>query len=265
MQSIDSVTPTLCRLMQIPTPSIASAEPLKSVLEAGTDILDGEPVEKCLVYLPDAIGEYLYRDYVDAFEPVERLAPIQVEVESVSPSYTPVCFASMFSGARPEAHGITRYEKPVLTIDTIFDALSRKGKKATIVAVKDCSMDIIFRERSIDYYTEPYDPEVRNRVLNLIDEGDHDFIVAYQQEYDDVMHRTTPRSEEALGAFRRLIEGFQELSQPFLEANRDRNRLVGFFPDHGTHVDPSTGRGSHGTDSPEDMRLRHFWGIYRGE
>jgi hypothetical protein len=265
MHSIDSVTTTLCRLMQIPAPSSASAEPLRSVLDAGMDVLGGEPVEKCLVYLPDAIGEYLYRDYAEAFEPVVRLAPIQVEVESIFPSSTPVCFASMFSGARPEVHGITRYEKPVLTVDTIFDSLSREGKRAAIVAVKDCSMDLIFRERRIDYYTEPYDPEVRSRVLSLIDEGDHDFIVAYQQEYDDVMHRTTPRSEEALGAFRRLIEGFQELAQPFLEAHRDRNRLVGFFPDHGTHVDPDTGRGSHGTDSPEDMMLRHFWGIYRGE
>jgi hypothetical protein len=93
-------------------------------------------------------------------------------------------------------------------------------------------------------------------------DGDTDVILAYNQEYDDVMHRTTPTSPEALEAFRRHLATFSRLSEAF---NRDwamYRRVIAFLPDHGTHVDPATGRGGHGTDSPEDMEVRHFWGVY---
>jgi hypothetical protein len=85
--------------------------------------------------------------------------------------------------------------------------LSRADKKVALVSVEGSSMDIIFRKRPIDYYTENYDPEVRERVLEILENEDYDFIVAYQQEYDDMIHRSSPRSPEAINAFRRHIEG----------------------------------------------------------
>jgi hypothetical protein len=51
------------------------------------------------------------------------------------------------TGAQPQVHGIQKKEKPVLTCDTIFDALIRSGKKIAIVAVKGSSIDLIFRKR----------------------------------------------------------------------------------------------------------------------
>ncbi len=35
---------------------------------------------------------------------------------------------TMYTGAQPAVHGITAYAKPVIKIDTIFDALIRAGK-----------------------------------------------------------------------------------------------------------------------------------------
>ena len=162
----------------------------------------------------------------------------------------------------PERHGIRKYEKPVLRCPTLFDALAEAGKRVALVAVKGCSVDLIFRERPISYYTEEYDPEVELRALGLMEDGDADVILAYNQEYDDVMHRTTPTSPGAMTAFRRHLATFSCLSDAF---NRDwvaYSRALAFLPDHGTHVDPATGRGGHGTDSPEDMEVRHFWGVY---
>ena len=46
----------------------------------------------------------------------------------------------MYTGAQPEVHGIRKYEKPVIRIDTLWDALVRAGKKAAIVADNKCSM-----------------------------------------------------------------------------------------------------------------------------
>lgn len=57
------------------------------------------------------------------------------------------------------------------------------------MAVKDCCIDLIFRGRVIYYYTEEYDSEVNARTLELIEKKDYDLIVAYNQEYDDVMHK----------------------------------------------------------------------------
>jgi len=247
--------------MGVEAPKDCGAVPFLKVLDAAKSVMDGGKVEKALIYAPDAIGEGLYRDFYPLFSDVRKMAPVDIETRSVVPTWTPVCFASMFSGASPEVHGITRYEKPVLRIDTIFDALPRAGKRVAIVAVKGCSIDLIFRGRSVDYYTEEYDPQVAARALELIDDGRHDFIVAYNQEYDDLMHGSTPRDPKALEAFKRHLATFIKLASTFDERQRKSNRIVAFTPDHGTHIDPQTGKGTHGTDSPEDIEVHHFWGV----
>jgi predicted AlkP superfamily phosphohydrolase/phosphomutase len=160
MSSISSVTPTICSLMGIEAPSASVSQPIRVILDAASMIIQGRRIEKVLIYAPDAIGEGLRRDYAKIFDPVEKIAPIEVAMKSVLPTYTPVCFSSMFTGAPPEAHGIRKYDKPVLSCDTLFDALARAGKKTAIVAVKNSSIDLVFRNRKIDYYTEEYDQQV---------------------------------------------------------------------------------------------------------
>ena len=258
MYGIDSVTPTVCDLMKINPPKGASAKSIKEILEAAK----GKQIEKIMLFAPDAIGEWLFQRHRDEFAPVIKEAPIQIPVRSMTPSYTPVCYGSMFTGMKPQEHGITKYMKPVLKVETIFDAASKAGKKVALVAVKDCSIDLIFRERKIDYYTEKYDPEVNQRVLELLEKQDYDLIVAYNQEYDDLMHDSTPTDPEAIEAFRRHLKAFKKLADAFNKRYQDRNRVIAFLPDHGTHVDPETGKGSHGTESPDDMEVRHFWGVY---
>jgi predicted AlkP superfamily phosphohydrolase/phosphomutase len=108
-------------------PSASVSQPIVVVLNAASKSL-GKHVEKALIYAPDAIGEGLRRDYAKLFDPVEKIAPIEVAIRAVLPTYTPVCFSSMFTGAPPETHGIRKYEKPVLGCDTLFDALARAGK-----------------------------------------------------------------------------------------------------------------------------------------
>jgi hypothetical protein len=249
--------------MGVPIPNGVTAEPIIEILDAAIKISNGN-VEKAFLYAPDAIGEALLRDFPSDFKLVLDLAPLQISVKSMSPSYTPVCYGSMFTGLIPEEHGITKYEKPVLKCDTLFDILLRAGKRVAIVAVEGSSIDTIFRERNVSYYSEAYDPEVEVRALNLLEEGIHDIILVYHQEYDDTMHGTTPRSPEALKAFRRHLATFTRFGEVFNDAWADRDRVIAFLPDHGTHIDPDSGRGSHGTDSPEDMDVRHFWGVFRG-
>ncbi len=257
-----SVAPALCRLMGVKPPKASEAPVFDQVIQKAL-LVDPEGVfQRGVVFNPDAIGKQLYEHYRDRFEIVERIAPVKIELRSIFPPKTPVCFASMYSGSSPEIHGIRRYEKPVLQIDTVFDALSRSGIKTAIVAVKDSSVDMIFRERQVDYFSEKYDKEVVERTIALLERSEHEFIVSYQQEYDDTLHRTQPESPEALKAMENHIHSFSQLAEAMHSYWRDYSRFVLFGSDHGGHVDEKTGRGDHGLDIPEDMDLMHFWGFF---
>ena len=265
MYYLDSVTPTVCDLMGVPYPSGASAMSISNVVSAKEKKLDGGKVRKALLYAPDAIGEWLFQAYKNEFSPVIEAAPIQVEIQSMTPSKTPVCYGSMFTGMKPHEHGITEPERRVLTVDTLFDTLERSGLTVAIVATTGSSIDILFKERRLDYYSEPYDEEVNARVHEILKSNDYDVIVVYNQEYDDGIHGTTPTSEKSMKGFRSHLKAFVELSRAFNRRYRSENRCIAFLPDHGVHLDLETGRGSHGTELPDDMDVRHFWGVYRGE
>jgi len=218
-------------------------------------------VERCLVYAPDAVGRQVLDRHPGLAEEVGRVAPVREYLKSVFPPKTPVCFASMFTGAEPEAHGITVYERPVLECDTLFDALIRAGKKPAIVSVRDASADVIFRGRDMDYFSEPYDGGVTARVLGLIAAGEHDFILAYHQEYDDLLHKSGTFSPEALAAAGRHVNAFIELADSARKCWAGGSGAFVFAPDHGAHDDPETGAGTHGDDIPSDMDVIHFFGL----
>jgi hypothetical protein len=257
---IGAVTPTLCDLMGVARPRLSREEPIgavsKACREAGVS-----RVERCLVYAPDAIGSSLLEREADMAGKVARVAPVVIPLQSVFPSKTPACFATMFTGAPPEVHGIQEYERPVLECDTLFDTLIRAGKRPAIVSVEDASVDIIFRGRDMDYFSEPYDCEVTERVLELIEADRHDFILAYHQAYDDILHEATPEAREALAAVEYHIDAFVEMVAAARGRWEGRGGLVAFAPDHGAHVDPATGRGTHGSAMPEDMNVLHFFGV----
>lgn len=265
VDSITSITPTICKLMGISPPTSSDGNILNTVIQTAEVDLSITNIDKCLIYAPDAIGTIFYREYESYFKSVRKYAPSKVPLLSVFPPKTPVCFASMFTGSLPEIHGIKAYEKPVLTCDTIFDALERAGKSVAIVAVENSSIDRIFRKRSIDYFSEKYDEQVTKCVLDLIQTNKHDFILAYHQEYDDVLHETDPRSQPALQAVRNHVKSFEILATTCEKHWRDYNRLILFAPDHGAHINPVTGKGTHGENIPEDMQVMHFFGFGKGK
>ena len=261
MKCITSVTPTICKLMKINPPSYSDGEIIQSLVEKA-ELKAISQIEKCLLFAPDAIGTKLYKKYSGIFGDVIKYAPIEVFLRSVFPPKTPVCFASMFSGAMPNVHGIQEYKRPVLEGDTLFDTLIRGGKKVAIAAVANSSIDCIFRNRNIDYFSEIYDEQVTSKTIQLIEANEHDFIVAYHQEYDDALHKSTPESEVAIEAVKNHVASFVKIAKHCELAWGKYDRLIMFAPDHGAHIDPDTGRGAHGKDIPEDMEITHFYGIY---
>lgn len=253
--------PSVCKLLGCPAPELAKSGVPGQIADAAMQATGDGTVQRMLVYAPDAIGRLLLESRPEEYALVRATAPVELQLRSVLPPKTPVCFASITTGMPPEGHGIRKYERPPIEADTLFDALARAGKRVALVAVRDSSLDVMYGGRDIDYFSEDYDDQVTARVLQLIAAGAHDFIMAYHQEYDDLLHQTTPASRECIGALKRHCASFAQLAAAVHEHWRAHSRAIAFTPDHGAHIDPDTGRGDHGLDIPEDMDLLHFWGV----
>ncbi len=217
--------------------------------------------ERVIIYNPDAIGFWLYQKYTDKFIPVMTRINITLPMLSVFPPVTPVAFGTMYTGAMPAVHGIESYVKPVIAIDSLFDSMSRAGKRVALVAVSESSMSKIFLKRPIDYFFGKNDQEVETIAQDLIKKDAYDFLVVYNEDYDDSIHATEPESVQSLAALDSQIATFARLSDSVQKYWSSYNTLMGFAPDHGIHK-TIMGVGDHFADIPEDMNMIHFWAFY---
>lgn len=263
--STGSVTPTLCRLCGVRPPKQCSARELPAVVDQGFKLFGGEGrAEKVLVYCPDAFGEAQCGRCPDAAARVKEIAGFRFRLATVMPSVTPVCFATIFSGAEPAVHGITAYAKPVLTVETLFDVLAEAGKNVAIVSGNGCSIDKIFRERDVDYFSLRTSRQTFECTRRLIAADRHDVIISYMPDYDENLHRTGQFSPTSLEAIARAADWFAELNADMEKYWAAYNRVLVFSPDHGGHaIDEATG--GHGTDCAEDMVVNHFYRLRAGK
>ena len=137
--SLARLCSTLAAVLDVPAPE--KAEP---PLDWAVQLLKeqaGGPIQRALIYNPDAVAQWLFHKNRLMFQPVLEQTQLVLPLRAVMPSVTPVCFGTMYTGAQPEVHGIQAYEKPVIAIDSLFDALVRAGKKVALVAVEGSSME----------------------------------------------------------------------------------------------------------------------------
>lgn len=217
-------------------------------------------VDRIFMYNPDAVAMWLYQKYTSFYAPLQKRIKLTLPLRTVMPSVTPVCFGTMYTGAYPEIHGIRVYEKPVIRIDTLFDALIRAGKKPAIVSTAGDSLSMIYLERPMDYFIYPTTDECTAKAKELIEEDKYDFILLYDAEYDSTMHRHTPEGKESLDILQKNIRVFSEIADKIGECWKDHRTLLGFAPDHGCH-EIDNGIGSHGLDMPEDLNILHFYTV----
>lgn len=260
--SMTQFTSTIAEAMNAkpPTQAAASSKAANSMIRAKAP----NGVDRTLIYNPDAVGMWLFQKYTEEFSPVLTRTQLGLPVRTVMPSWTPVCFGSMYTGVPPAIHGIQKYEKKVIKVDSLFDALTRQGKKVAIVAVESSSMSVIFGERDIDFYILPYDDAVTQKALELIQEDTYDLIAVYHQEYDDKMHATGVESQASMEALRHHIQSFEQLADAVKVHWKDHDSLICWATDHGIHQ-MENGHGNHGEDLEEDLNVMHFYGVYPAE
>lgn len=250
-----------CAGVEIPD-SIDNPNPVITAL--ADKKLGSEKVDRVVIYNPDAVALWVYQKYTSMFTKAALCSDIAVPMLSVMPSVTPVCFASMYSGVMPDVHGIKRYEKPVLSVNTVFDSFIKAGKRAAIVSTEGDSISKIFLERNMEYFIYDTPEEVNEKALELIDEDDFELIVIYNGNYDGTMHKHGPEDELSLRALEMNVDFYAELVEKINCRWKEHNVLYGFCPDHGCH-EIDGGCGSHGLDMEEDMNVIHFYGIKTAE
>lgn len=219
-----------------------------------------EKADRVVLYNPDAVAWWLYEKYPDIFAPAKSCSQYALKMRSVMPSVTPVCFASMYTGLMPEKHGIQRYEKPVLQVDTMFDYLLKAGKKVAIVSTAGDSISKIFLKRDMDYYIYPTKFQVNRKAKQLIEADKYDVLVIYNPDFDSMMHAIGPERKRSLMHLAQNVKTYTQLVKLIEKNYTDKKVFYGFCPDHGCH-EIDGGRGSHGLEMDEDMNIIHFYGF----
>ena len=258
--SLDTLCGALAYAMGIDAPEHA-AEANEALCHYIDEAFAGHKADRIFMYNPDAIAQWIYEKYPEFLKEVTSLTDLQLPLRSVMPSVTPVCFGTMYTGAQPEVHGIQSYTKPVITIDTLFDALLRAGKKPAIVSTGKDSLSLIFLERQMDYFICDTEEAANATAAELILRDEHDFILVYNGNYDLYMHKFGPESPEALAELRANSRTYGIFDHLIRTHWQHHNTLVGFAMDHGCH-EIDGGCGSHGLDMEEDLNIVHRYQIY---
>jgi len=260
---ITQTAATVAQLMGFTMPENADAAN-ETVVKTAEKTLGGKKLERVLLYNPDALALWLYQRYTPLFSKVIENTQMALPVHSVMPSVTPVCFASMYTGLQPAEHGIQAYVKPVLAVKTLFDQAIEAGLKPIIISTKGDSISKIFLEREMDYIICDTADECNEKALEVLAADKHDLITVYNGNYDTIMHRYGPESEEALAQIVHNAEAFEKLSAAAKKAWAGKTGMAAFLPDHGCHeIDGKVG--SHGLDMPEDMNIIHFYQFFDGK
>ena len=258
--SLDTLCGALSYAIGIQPP--AEAAPANEALVAYIDEkLGGKKADRIVMYNPDAVAEWIYRKYPQFLTEMTDRTELELPFCTVMPSVTPVCFGTMYTGAQPAVHGIQKYAKPVITIDTFFDALIRAGKKPVIIANKKCSMGNIYFEREMDYFLYDNVEEINAKAAEILLQDQYDVICIYNGNYDSVMHKNGPEAPISLAQLNANSRAFGMFSEIIKEHWQHHNTLVGFAMDHGCHeIDGECG--SHGLDMPEDLNIVHRYMIH---
>ena len=261
--SLDTLCGALAYAIGIQPPECA-AKPCEELVKYIDEKFHGKKADRIFMYNPDAIAEWIYRKYPKLLEEVTSTCDVELPMKSVMPSVTPVCFGTMYTGAEPCVHGIQAYVKPVIEIDTIFDALIRAGKKPVIIVTAGDSLSKIYLNREMDYFIYPTVEEVNAKAVEVILKDEYDFIVIYNRNYDATMHKFGPESVEALSELKANARIFGMISELIKTHWTKHNTLLGFAMDHGCHeIDGNCG--SHGLEMEEDLNICHQYKVIKAQ
>jgi predicted AlkP superfamily pyrophosphatase or phosphodiesterase len=252
------LAPSICRILEIDIPKNAETADLREMVE------DLEGVKRLTVIVEDAFGVSTWEkawDYSPFFNTLSAFH--YTHIRSVMPSITPVNFATMLTGASPEAHQIKdRTEK--LELETIFDTLRADGKFSGTAARRLSSLGILISPHADNpgIALSNTDQEVREIACNQLNKH-YDLVWVQLLDIDNASHKNGPYSLEAMKAVKRADNNLRLI----VETAYKEGYGVISLADHGQHSITKDERarkpvgieGTHGTDSYEDTTVPLVW------
>jgi predicted AlkP superfamily pyrophosphatase or phosphodiesterase len=254
-QLIMSAAPTVCALLGLPAPSGSEGAALQEVTA------EMAPQKRAAIILLDALGISTWHSARERMPSFARLAEGQLlKLRSVLPCSTPVCFASIVTGARPEVHGV-RQRTDEMKVESVFQVIRRAGKTSAVVGRRSSSTGLLLARYSDTAFVavSNTDQEVEEKLLLAI-EQEPAFIFIQLLDIDNAGHARGPASEESIGACERTDARMSRI----LSALSHNGYGAIVMADHGQHtVKEADGaiRGTHDGSTEEDMLVPLTWQV----
>jgi predicted AlkP superfamily pyrophosphatase or phosphodiesterase len=239
--------------MGLPPPSGSEGSALEEVVAQMT------PQKRVAIILLDALGISTWQFAADRMPNFTRLAEGKLlALRSVLPCSTPVCLASIITGASPEAHRV-RERTDEIEVETVFALIRRAGMVSAVAGRRSSSTGLLLARYSDRAFLAPSnkDEEVEHKLLLCI-EQEPAFVFVQLLDIDNAGHAHGPESEESLAACQRTDARMGRM----LSAVSLRGYGSVIMADHGQHtVKGANGsvRGTHDGSTEEDMIVPLTW------
>ncbi|MEI2355653.1 alkaline phosphatase family protein [Mesobacillus zeae] len=214
---------------------------------AGPHIPQKGVSDKVVVIVVDGMRkERFYEAKTPFLDKLKENGTEYLNMETVYPARTVVCFSSMFSGTYPYEHGIksNMVWKTGIKVETIFDSLRKVGKKGRLLAVAhlvDSMGDDVDTFTAV-MHNDKADPVIMAHARNIMKEKDPDLLVVQMIATDQTGHSRGVLYDEYISKIEeadKLIEEFVD----YLEAEgKMENTTLIICADHGQ----ADGIGGHG-------------------
>jgi hypothetical protein len=253
--SMVAVAPTVSAILNLPPPAQATGAPIPEIVR------DLAGCKRVAILAPDAFGEYAWRLWQGEMPYLRTLhAQRSVLLRSVLPSITPVNFTTMIAGTDLEGHGVHVFRDTPIC-ETLFDVVRRAGSQSAGVGLDGYTGGELLA-RLADIHGNAgrgSDDLVVDKVIEIADEHEPEFLIAQIGCVDDVFHRYGPSSPSVVPMLRETDARLRKLVEHLISLGYG----VILLADHGQHdiVGAKEGEyhGGHGTDSDQDCLVPCTW------
>jgi len=251
-----SLAPSVATLLEVRPPAGAEVGPIPEVVaHLGS-------VERLAMVVIDAFGLATWDYARDCCPMVNALASNhRLTIDSVLPATTPVNFATMVTGAGPQAHGIRARTDPLL-LETLFDVLRAEARATAAVGRALSTVGILLAPfadlKGVAQSNE--DCEVLDLSLKILRENEPDYLLLQFLAVDAASHRHGPFSPHNAQAVAETDARLRALVRQL--AAEDYALLL--LADHGQHAAPPQKQrprhiGIHDGTVEEDVRVPLIW------
>jgi predicted AlkP superfamily pyrophosphatase or phosphodiesterase len=252
--SLTSIAPTISQVMGLRPPRQAESPP---IAEAAAGL---EGAGRLALIILDAFGLATWQAHREAAPAFAALAnEALLTLRSVLPCKTPVCFATIATGAEPEVHSV-RKRQDEMKAETVFHVL-REQKRTSAVAGRDASSARIVLSRFADFArvaASNTDAEVLDLALDVVATKTPDFLLVQFLDIDNAGHRAGPGSPES----RQAVADTDRRLASLLDALTHHGYALLVTADHGQHdrrQEDGTVGGEHDASVPADLRVPLTW------